>query len=92
VPQIADWKTKRLANIIVGIVTAIFGFFFFSSLSKKGKQKAKEQQPASSANENQLVFMKCDCKVCGNPIEYPKTAAGQVVQCPHCQADTRLGT
>jgi hypothetical protein len=33
---------------------------------------------------------KCSCEVCGNHIEFPVSAAGDRVNCPHCRKLTRL--
>jgi hypothetical protein len=35
-------------------------------------------------------YLKCSCKECGNNIEFPPAAAGQVVECPHCKEWTEL--
>ena len=33
---------------------------------------------------------KCTCQVCGGHLAFPEEAAGQSVNCPHCQCDTML--
>jgi hypothetical protein len=33
---------------------------------------------------------KCDCQRCGGHIAFPGEAAGQTVECPHCQCETIL--
>lgn len=33
---------------------------------------------------------KCTCQVCGEHLAFPEEAAGQSVNCPHCQCDTIL--
>jgi len=35
-------------------------------------------------------FLKCSCEHCGGRIEYPATAVGARVPCPHCQRETLL--
>jgi len=35
---------------------------------------------------------KCECQHCGGHIAFPSEAAGQAVECPHCQAETLLAT
>jgi len=39
---------------------------------------------------NEATYLKCSCKQCGNHIEFPETAAGRVVDCPHCGKATVL--
>lgn len=33
---------------------------------------------------------KCSCSACGNHIDFPLEAAGQVINCPHCNSATEL--
>jgi hypothetical protein len=35
-------------------------------------------------------YLKCSCKECGNHIEYPESAAGTTIDCPHCGQWTEL--
>jgi hypothetical protein len=37
-------------------------------------------------------FLKCPCKECGNNIEYPASAAGTTIECPHCGEWTELAS
>lgn len=39
---------------------------------------------------SEVEFLKCPCKECGNNIEFPKSAAGNTVACPHCGQWTEL--
>jgi hypothetical protein len=38
----------------------------------------------------EAVHLKCACSNCGEVIEYPRKAAGQVVQCPKCKVRSNL--
>jgi hypothetical protein len=35
-------------------------------------------------------YLKCSCVHCGNHIEFPQTAVGETVACPHCGQSTEL--
>ena len=37
-------------------------------------------------------FLKCLCVACGGQIEFPASAAGDTILCPHCKCSTRLST
>jgi hypothetical protein len=36
------------------------------------------------------IYLKCSCKECGNHIEFPDSAAGTTIACPHCGQWTEL--
>jgi hypothetical protein len=38
----------------------------------------------------QITELKCACSSCGQVIEYPPEAAGQIVECPKCREKSRL--
>ncbi|MGA3145446.1 MAG: DUF2339 domain-containing protein [Verrucomicrobiota bacterium] len=40
----------------------------------------------------QAKFLKCLCAFCGGHIEFPASALGDTVLCPHCNCSTRLST
>jgi uncharacterized membrane protein len=40
----------------------------------------------------QAKFLKCLCAFCGGHIEFPASAAGETILCPHCNCSTRLST
>ncbi len=35
-------------------------------------------------------FVKGECQACGGHLEFPAVAAGQTIECPHCQQSTPL--
>ena len=39
----------------------------------------------------QEIFLKIDCWLCGNPIEFPREMLSQIIECPHCQKEIWLG-
>jgi len=41
---------------------------------------------------NEDEYLKCSCKECGNHIEFPPSAAGTTVACPHCGEWTELNS
>jgi hypothetical protein len=38
----------------------------------------------------ETIYLKCSCKECGNHIEFPDSAAGTTIACPHCGQWTEL--
>lgn len=36
------------------------------------------------------IYLRCSCKVCGNHLEFPASAVGGFVTCPHCGQWTQL--
>jgi uncharacterized membrane protein len=40
----------------------------------------------------QAKFLKCLCAFCGGHIEFPASASGDTIPCPHCNRSTRLST
>jgi hypothetical protein len=40
----------------------------------------------------QAKFLKCLCAFCGGHIEFPASALGDTILCPHCNCSTRLST
>ena len=40
----------------------------------------------------QAKFLKCLCAFCGGHIEFPASASGDTIPCPHCNRLTRLST
>jgi hypothetical protein len=39
---------------------------------------------------NDTDYVKCSCQKCGEHIEFPPGATGQLIDCPHCGAPTKL--
>jgi hypothetical protein len=35
-------------------------------------------------------YLKCSCQKCGDALEFPSSALGEVVDCPHCGEQTKL--
>jgi hypothetical protein len=35
-------------------------------------------------------YLKCPCQKCGGPIEFPASGVDEVINCPHCGAQTKL--
>jgi len=44
------------------------------------------------AKPGETRFLKCLCVSCGGHIEFPASALGDTVPCPHCDCSTRLST
>jgi len=40
---------------------------------------------------SQSGFLKCSCRQCGGPIEFPPQGVGMNIDCPHCGQKTLLG-
>ena len=40
---------------------------------------------------SQTGFLKCPCRQCGGPIEFPPQGIGLTIDCPHCGQKTLLG-
>src|SRR6201999_809737 len=41
-------------------------------------------------NQSEVQYLTCECKECGNYIEFPATSARDTVACPHCCQWTEL--
>lgn len=41
-------------------------------------------------SDDDSEFLKCPCKECGNNLEFPDSAAGTIITCPHCGEWTEL--
>lgn len=40
---------------------------------------------------SQSEYLKCPCRQCGSPIEFPPHGVGLAIECPHCGQKTVLG-
>ncbi|HEX3253188.1 MAG TPA: DUF4236 domain-containing protein [Pyrinomonadaceae bacterium] len=56
-----------------------------SAVKQMASAIAQRRQPQTEDG-----YIKCPCKNCDNPIEFPAHGVGQTIACPHCGMETTL--